>query len=78
MVKLDADHSDRRSRGGLIASLPSGACVAIVASENDGTHYMQTRQLNRDWQANIVLVVDRRGAAFTESDFIFLIGDNHD
>jgi hypothetical protein len=43
----------------------SGACVAIVASENDGNHYMHALQPKNDWPANIVLVIDRRGAAFT-------------
>jgi hypothetical protein len=43
----------------------SGACVAIVASENDGNHYMRALQPKNDWPANIVLVIDRRGTAFT-------------
>src|ERR1700739_1719708 len=29
----------------------SGACVAIVASENDGSHYMHALQPKNDWPA---------------------------
>ena len=43
----------------------SGARVAIIASENDGEHYIRALQPKNDWPANIVLVIDRRGAAFT-------------
>ena len=43
----------------------SGACVAIVASENDSSHYMHALQPKNDWPANIVLVINRRGTAFT-------------
>jgi hypothetical protein len=43
----------------------SGAHVAIIASENDGEHYIRALQPKDDWPANIVLVIDRRGAAFT-------------
>jgi hypothetical protein len=43
----------------------SGACLAIVASENDSSHYMHALQPKNDWPANIVLVINRRGTAFT-------------
>jgi hypothetical protein len=43
----------------------SGARVAIIASENDGQHYIRALQPKNDWPANIVLVIDRRGPAFT-------------
>lgn len=42
----------------------SGACVAIVASDNDGKHYVEALNPKNDWPANIVLVVDRRGPVF--------------
>jgi hypothetical protein len=43
----------------------AGACIAIVASENAGDNYMHALNPKNDWPANIVLVVDRRGAVFT-------------
>jgi hypothetical protein len=43
----------------------SGARIAIVASENDHNHYTHALQPKNDWPANIVLVIDRRGTAFT-------------
>jgi len=42
----------------------SGALVAVVASENDGTHYKDALKPENGWPANIVLVLDRRGPAF--------------
>lgn len=42
----------------------SGACIAIIASENDGRHYVEALKPKNDWPANIVLVVDRRGPVF--------------
>jgi hypothetical protein len=42
----------------------SGACVAVVASENDGNRYKDALKPKNDWPANIVLVIDRRGSAF--------------
>ena len=41
-----------------------GACIAIVAAENDGRHYVEALKSKNDWPANIVLVVDRRGQVF--------------
>ena len=44
----------------------AGACIAVVASENAGENYLQALDPKIDWPANIVLVVDRRGGAFTK------------
>lgn len=42
----------------------SGARVAIVASENDGAHYLHALEPKNNWPANIVLVFNRHGTAF--------------
>lgn len=42
----------------------AGACIAVVASENDGAHYMQALNPKNEWPANIVLVVERRDSIF--------------
>lgn len=44
----------------------SGACIAIVASENDGESYMNALEPKGNWPANIVLVADRRGNNFID------------
>jgi hypothetical protein len=42
----------------------AGAYVAVVASENSASNYMNALGPRNDWGANIVLVVDRKGERF--------------
>ena len=44
----------------------SGACIAVVASENSVEHYTPALKPGNGWPANIALVVDRRGASFEQ------------
>lgn len=55
----------------------AGAHIAIVASENGGSHYAQALNPKNGWPANIVLVVERCGPAF-ESFFQMLFASMKD
>ena len=43
----------------------AGACVAVVASENTGSHYANSAPRRKDWHANIVFTLHRRGDKFS-------------
>jgi hypothetical protein len=43
-----------------------GAKVAVVASENDPECYFKALELENDWRANLVLLIDRKGEKFRE------------
>ncbi|HWX34717.1 MAG TPA: hypothetical protein VNZ53_45745 [Steroidobacteraceae bacterium] len=42
----------------------AGAYIAVIASENPGAAYVKGLGRRRDWNANIVMVLDRRGDKF--------------
>lgn len=42
----------------------AGACIAVVASENEPDHYLAAVEPENGWPANIVLVTDRNGTDF--------------
>ncbi|MEA5115289.1 MAG: hypothetical protein VB050_14810 [Geobacteraceae bacterium] len=44
----------------------AGAYVAVVASENDTEAYIKAMEGRNDWNANIVLSMDRNGEKFAE------------
>ena len=44
----------------------SGAAIVIVASENDGNSYAAAGKTTGYGQANLVLTLKRKGAAFTQ------------
>jgi hypothetical protein len=43
----------------------AGAYVAIVASENTGSHYANSAPRREDWHANIVFTLHRKGDKFS-------------
>jgi hypothetical protein len=49
--------------GDLIES--AGAYVAVVASENPGSHYVKAAPGGKSWHANVVLTLDRKGDKFS-------------
>jgi hypothetical protein len=42
----------------------AGAYIAVVATENVADHYMMALNPKNDWNANIVLVIERKGESF--------------
>jgi hypothetical protein len=42
----------------------AGAYVAVIASENPGASYIKGVGRRKDWRANIVMVLDRKGDKF--------------
>jgi hypothetical protein len=67
-VYCDIDPSGRIQ--GTVASLrwlakSAGAYVTIIASDNDVEAYKQALEPRVDWNSNLVLILDRKGAAFS-------------
>ncbi len=40
------------------------ACIVVIASENDGKAYVKAVGPKRDWPANIIMTLDRKGDHF--------------